>query len=405
MNRKILLKPLVSRRKFLKHTPSLLASLLLVNKLILQPTSQAKALLSEHQGKDKLYDWIILYWMPYDNNLSGFGLPIIKMLAKGVKDDNILVLVQSDFSFDKQLSRRVIKKDSVDVQLVDTGDSASEKVFAEYLSWAQSQFKGKKWAVVFLGHGGHLDEISPDDNPQPGLTTNTKWMDYKKLKNVIYEFNQKVNNNLELLFFQNCYKGTLETHYTFQDVSKYTLSSQLLLGAPNSYYESLLNFLGKHPQIDGGQLANKIMEFESDDMYNSYTVTNNSYIKQLPKVLNPLIDAIIASKPSVVKLNKFQVRSYMEEQFVDIIELFQKISSSSPQTQKLYQNFADFLQKKIIYRYKDGGTYYGILDRPKNFFGINIWLPYDLKQLEKYSYLQVYTDIKLLELYKAVLFI
>lgn len=397
----MLLNSLLGRRKFFKQTSSFLTSFLFVNYLT---PYLAKALPSEHQGKQKLYDWIVLYWMPYDNNLSKFGLPIINMLSKGVKDDNILVLVQSDFYGDKQLSRRVIKKDSVDVQLLNTGNSADEKVFAEYLDWAQSQFKGKKWAVVFLGHGGNLDEISPDDNPQPGLSKSTKWMSYKNLKNIIYKFNKRVSDNLELLFFQNCYKGTLETHYTFQDVSKYTLSSQLLLGAPNSYYESLLNFLGKHPQIDGGQLATKIMEFESDDMYNSYTVTNNSYIKQLPTVLNPLIDAIIASKPNVVKLNKFQVRSYMEEQFVDIIELFQKISSSSPQTQKLYQNFANFFQKKIIYRYKDGGTYYGILDRPKNFCGINIWLPYDQKQLEKYSYLQVYTDIKLLELYKTELF-
>lgn len=397
----MLLNYLLGRRKFFKHTSSFLASFLIVNYLT---PYLAKALPIKHQGKQKLYDWIILYWMPYDNNLSRFGLPIIKMLAKGVKDDNILVLVQSDFYGDKQLSRRVIKKDSVDVQLVDTGDSADEKVFAEYLDWAQSQFKAKKWAVVFLGHGGSLDEISPDNNPQPGLTTSIKWMNYKNLKNIIYEFNKRVSNNLELLFFQNCYKGTLETHYTFQDVSKYILSSQLLLGAPNSYYESLLNFLGKHPQIDGGQLATKIMEFESDDMYNSYTVTNNSYIKQLPEVLNPLIDAIIASKPNAVTLNKFQVRSYRSEQFFDIIELFKKISSSSPQTQKLYQNFADFLQNKIIFKYKDGGTYYGILDRQKNFCGINIWLPYDEKQLEKYSYLQVYTDIKLVELYKAVLF-
>ncbi len=313
-------------------------------------------------------------------------------------------MVQSDFPGEKQLSRRVIKKDSVDVQLVNTGDSADEQIFAEYLDWARSQFKAKKWAIVFLGHGGSLDEISPDNNHQPGLTTSIKWMSYKNLKNVIYQFNQRVNNRLELLFFQNCYKGTIETHYTFQDVSKYTLSSQLLLGAPNFYYELLFEFLGKHPQIDGGQLAAKIMEFERDDMYNSYTVTNNSYIKQLPKVLNPLIDAIAADKPNKVQLNELNIRPYMNEQFVDIIELFQKICISSPQTQKLYQSFADFIQTKIIYKYKGGGSLYPAFDRPTNLCGLNIWLPLDQKQLEKYGYLQVFTDVKLIKLYNAVLF-
>jgi hypothetical protein len=399
----MLLKTLMSRRKFFKYASLLLASFFLVNQLKLLHIYQAKALPNKHQ-ENQLYDWVILYWMPYDNNLSRFEMPIIEMLAKAVKDDNIFVLVQSDFPGDKQLSRRIIKKDSIDVQQVDTGDSANEQVFAQYLDWARSQFKAKKWAIVFLGHGGSLDEISPDENPQPGFSTDIKWMSYKNLQNVIYRFNQRVNNSLELLFFQNCFKGTIETHYTFQDVSKYTLSSQLLLGAPNYYYESLFEFLGKHPQIDGGLLAAKIMEFERDDMYNSYTVTNNGYIKQLPKVLNPLIDAIAASKPTKVQLNELNINLYANEQFVDIIELFKKITIPSPQTQKLYQSFVDFLQTKIIYKYKGGGSLYPASDRTTNLCGLNIWLPLNQKQLEKYGYLQIFTDVKLIKLYNAVLF-
>ncbi len=41
--------------------------------------------------KNKVYDWIFLYWMPYDNNLSEFSTPVLGMLAKGVQSDNILV--------------------------------------------------------------------------------------------------------------------------------------------------------------------------------------------------------------------------------------------------------------------------------------------------------------------------
>lgn len=40
-----------------------------------------------------LYDWIILYWMPDDNNLSRFGIPILQMLSRGVQSENILVVV------------------------------------------------------------------------------------------------------------------------------------------------------------------------------------------------------------------------------------------------------------------------------------------------------------------------
>ena len=54
------------------------------------------------------YDYILLYWMPYDNNLSRFGQPIIEMLSKGVQSDKVLVIVQSDLSNAKQLSRNII---------------------------------------------------------------------------------------------------------------------------------------------------------------------------------------------------------------------------------------------------------------------------------------------------------
>ncbi|MCU0518846.1 MAG: clostripain family protease, partial [Oscillatoria sp. Prado101] len=121
------------------------------------------------------YDWIILYWMPYDNDLWRFGKPILDMLAKGVRSENILVTVESDFWGDKNLSRRAISKDRVGVEQLKTANSASEEVFAEYLNWANSRFAADKWAIVFLGHGGRLDEISPDENTGT-IQLKTKWM-------------------------------------------------------------------------------------------------------------------------------------------------------------------------------------------------------------------------------------
>ena len=86
--------------------------------------------------------------MPYDNNLSGFGTPILQMLTKGVQSDNILAVVESDFSGAKQLSRNIISKGKIDSRSIETSNSGSEEAFAEYLSWAKSQFQADKWAIV-----------------------------------------------------------------------------------------------------------------------------------------------------------------------------------------------------------------------------------------------------------------
>lgn len=283
----------MKRRKFLNY--GALGSASFLFEMSMLNHKHTDAFLSANMSNKKRYDWIILYWMPYDNNLSRFGYPILEMLTKGVQTENLLVAVESDFSGAQQLSRHLITKGKINREKLDTANSADEKVFAKYLSWAKSQFQAEKWAIVFLGHGGCLDEISPDENPELGAIPVTKWMNIKKLSDIVSSFNREVENRVELVFLQNCNKGTIEVLYTFRDTAKYTLSSQRLLGAPNYYYEQLFQFLGNHPEINGGQLAQKIMQFETTNMSHSYTATNNEAVRNLPAKINPLIDSIMSS--------------------------------------------------------------------------------------------------------------
>ena len=52
--------------------------------------------------------WVVLYWMPYDNDLSSFGEPIIEMLARGTKNSEAVVVVQSHYFGDHKMRRRVL---------------------------------------------------------------------------------------------------------------------------------------------------------------------------------------------------------------------------------------------------------------------------------------------------------
>jgi hypothetical protein len=359
------------------------------------------SLLSANMTSKKNYEWIILYWMPYDNDLSRFGKPIMEMLAKGVQTDNILVVVQSDFRAAKQLTRNMITPGTITSENLDNSNSASEEVFAEYLNWAKSQFQAKKWAIIFLGHGGVVDEISPDNHPELSVFE-TRWMNIKKLCEIIVEFNKAVDRRVELIFFQNCNKGTIETHYTFRDPAKYTLSSQLLLGAPNYYYESLFNYLGRHPDIGGAQMAEKIMEFEREDMFHSYTVTSNQAIHNLPAKLNPLIDSIISSDWQDIKMNKIKTYSYFGNSYADIIQFFDKVSQASGADRQKYQIFSDYLKNSIIHRVRQKGTLLGRDIKPDdNFCGLGIFLPKNRQEFKKYRDLPIYSEVKLLELFES----
>lgn len=392
----------MKRRKFLNY--GALGSASFLFEMSTLNHKQTNAFLSANMSNKKRYDWIILYWMPYDNNLSRFGVPILEMLTKGVQTENLLVAIQSDFSGAQQLSRHLITKGKINREKLDTANSADEKVFAEYLNWAKSQFKAEKWAIVFLGHGGSLDEISPDENPELGAFLVTKWMNIKKLSDVIASFNLEVENRVELVFFQNCNKGTLEVLYTFKDTAKYTLSSQRLLGAPNYYYEQLFQFLGNHPEINGGQLAQKIMQFDPSNMYYSYTATNNEAVRNLPAKINPLIDSIISSGKKTLKKSDLKVYSYGDEEFVDVISLFQPLINQSLVVQQNYQEFVDFYNNSLIYKVQHHGTLLGRTNKYPTLSGLGLFLPKNKQNLEKYRYLPVFSDLKLAELFEAILF-
>jgi hypothetical protein len=326
----------------------------------------------------------------------------MEMLARGVQSENILVLVQSDITESDPLYRSVISKGKVENQKLDATNSASEKVFAEFLNWTDSYFSGNKWAITFLGHGGNLDEISPDIHPIADDNEGTQWMNIHKLNDVICQFKKQLDGQIELIFLQNCCKGTIEAFHTFRDASKYTMSSQMPVGSPNNYYDAALQFLGAHPEIHGGVLAEKIMEFEDPSMYSSYTVVNNALVRDLPSKCNPLIESILEANVKNLQIDDLNEKSwsyrYLDDCFADIITFFKwAVDKSGANPQKL-DDFVNFITEDVIHKFQESSeTMY------PNLSGISLYIPSDKSQLAKYKHLEVFSDLNFFKLFNNIL--
>lgn len=347
------------------------------------------------------YRWVFLYWMPYDNNLSRLKTPILKMIQAGVQSENMLVVVESDSWRQDKLSRHLFTKGKVDFESLAATNSASIKVFADYLRWAQSHFEAEKWAIVFLGHGGVVDELSPDDNPGPYPAPRPQWLNIEKLRTVIEEFDETVGRRVELLFLQNCCKGTIEAHYTFRHAARYTLSSQTVLGAPNYYYEPLFRFLGNHPDMDGAQLGQKIMAFERDDMYDGYTLTDNAAIEELPAKLNPLIKSVLAAETKPVDLLKMisgYGHFYLNEYFVDALTFFKTLTKELAADPQTFTEFEQFYKSDLVCKFQQSPR-----TKYPHYSGLSLFYPFKKKELDLYSYLQVFSDLLLVDLYHYLL--
>lgn len=95
----------------------------------------------------------------------------------------------------------------------------------------------------------------------------------------------------------------------------------------------------------------------------------------------------------------------MGDNFVDIVEFFQIVTKQSDTDQHKYNEFVNFLHTSVIQKVHKGGTLFGPWEKKyQNFSGLGIFFPKSRQELEKYRYLQVFSDLKVVKLFEAILF-
>ena len=363
--------------------------------------------ISPKSSKAKLHHrWVVLYWMPYDNNLADFGEPIVEMLTRGTHDSEIAVVVQSDYWGDPKMRRRHLVNGIINEIDVTGEDSSDVTAFSAYLDWAEQTFEAEHWAVIVVGHGGRINQVSPDDH---GVTRQTQtWMRVDQFAKAISSFNRSTHGRVELLFFQNCNKATLEVVYEARHCARYTLASQLNLGAPNYYYQGFLNCL-KNPSISGRDAGIAIMDSERIDMYHTLTLVDNQVVEHLPDNLSRLLQPILSSRLPSVNKSALKTDHYFGEQHCDALALLGYIASSSSQGQNNFTEFADFLRSSVITYYKTGGALYGRRSHSHTdstnsdeLCGLSLYLPEAKRDVSRYSSLALYQGVDLVSLYRGI---
>ncbi|NJK27848.1 MAG: clostripain family protease [Coleofasciculaceae cyanobacterium SM2_3_26] len=361
------------------------------------------------------HPWVVLYWMPYDNDLSRFGEPIADMLAKGTKHSDAVVALQSDYWGDTHMRRRVFANGATQEFEVTAADSSDILNFAAYLDWARTTFEAEHWAVIVVGHGGRINEISPDDDGATRRSRQWMWVDW--FADVVSQFNRAIGGRVELLFFQNCHKATLEVVYEVRECARYTLASQLLLGAPNYYYEGFLRRL-VDPSVDGREAAIAIMESEQTDMYHSLTLANNRAIAQIPAMLTKVIQLL--PRQSQIALPTLPAFRYFGEQHCDLLALLHCFADLNRPLREAVMEIEDFVQSSAIAHHQTSGTFYSAgLRRRKSpqepLCGLNVYLPDTFAAswgstadsaprdpITRYQFLALYQVVDIVGLYRNI---
>jgi hypothetical protein len=345
------------------------------------------------------HKWVILYWMPYDNDLSRFGEPIIQMLKQAVHSADVAVVVQSDYWGDRTMRRRQIREGEIDEASLTEEDSSNASNLSAYLDWAYQTFDADRWAIVIVGHGGKIDEISPDDHQI--IDSKRTWMKIDQLAVAVGQFNQKTGDRVELLFFQNCTKATLEVIYETRCCARYTLASQFVLGAPNYYYSGFFHHL-QESGLGGKEAATAIMNAEQPNMYGTLTLIDNQAVDLIPDRFSKLFNIAFEDYQDDIDVSSIITYRYAGERQCDFLSFIEAFLAQGSYSDRAVLEFTNFLSRSVILAHKTDGELYSNLNFDK-LCGLGLYFPESGREIGRYRSLALSRAIDLDRLYRKIL--
>jgi len=354
-----------------------------------------------------VYEWVFVYYMSYDNDLSPFGEVILRDLRNGLSNSKIAVVVQADFTDSKGMRRiglyhadgKTHRKETI----LRSEDSADEAELRKYLKWVRKKWVAKNYCIVFLNHGGRLNNMCKDNKPFRNRNKNRqfgsgKWLRASEAAEIVAGFNQKTDRKVRLVFLQQCGRATIQNLYNFVDVAEYVMASPLIVGAPNTYYTKTIASVAHDPNITGEILAGTIMQ--EDEHYTLYTLISNKELKRLPEKLAPVLKSF--GRASALNQPKscphlFESES---EKFYDLSSYFYALNSANENIAgKELDSFFDWCEGSLVVSKAVRGPESTV---GPSYSGLSIYVPSRPDTDTSYSFLPLYQQTDLEHIMKLI---
>ena len=243
--------------------------------------------------------WAI-YWYLCGSDLEsdgGFATGDLSELMEADLPENVTVVIETGGALEWQnelVDGSVLQRyvyDSEGLTLVDEQPSASmgeSETLEDFLRFARENYPADRTAVVFWNHGGGsvagaaFDEVYGYD----ALTLSEMYAAFS----AVWEPDTE-DQPLELVGFDTCLMATVDTAYTFCDLSRYLVASEETEPANGWYYSRWLQALADDPSMDGAALGRVICDAYYEGCEDVGTEENATLSVTDLSRLAPLLDA------------------------------------------------------------------------------------------------------------------
>lgn len=240
------------------------------------------------------YDWLFVYVMAYDNDLDRCAAPITDALTRAAREhEGVAVAILSDRVARDGLRQTLITHDSTREERVATEDIADPRALRSFLEWASRVAPARRYVVVFLDHGGALDQMGYDlrSSRAPTNAPETKWMSARATGDALRAWRRGAGRDVPLVFLQQCGRASIENLVNFRATSDAVLASQREVGACNTYYEALVATASARRDASAHELARSIMA--TDRNYTTYALVRGSALDEWKRESDALVAALI----------------------------------------------------------------------------------------------------------------
>lgn len=255
------------------------------------------------------WNWYNLFYLPYDNDLHIFADTVQAQIGHGSDTTSVLNVAYVEIpGFRADYRSIFLPGEQISVEWIEP--HVIDKTNADVVNRSRADHS----ALFLLGHGGRLDEV------RMRIDTDTTWMSIADWRINLEEENEYLEK-FDLFFYQVCSKGSIEAVYEVAGLAEFSMASQFPIGAPNYYYEKVLDQMGRG-EIDGGlKLAREIARQDRPDMYLAYSIYDNDKLVAFTDSLLSFL-SVPESMPAIwIDLGKVKDAEYGGEKYMDIRDL------------------------------------------------------------------------------------
>lgn len=286
------------------------------------------------------YDWLVLYVMPYDNDLDRCAEPIREGLERGLRagagSDRVAIAVLEDRAERTGLRESLMTRARTERWTIDSEDSADPTQLAGFIERMRRRAPAKRQVIVLLDHGGAVDQIGLDERPSR-THTGSRWLSAERTGDALRQWRTRDATEVPLLFLQQCGRGAIETLYALRGTADAIVASQTYVGSCNTYYEPFVQRLRRSATLSARELGWTIMHHDQD--YTTYSLYDGRALEEWPARATALARALGTSTAHEINVtdNSQRVRALRavnpsfisdHEEYLDLVDLARKLGAA-----------------------------------------------------------------------------